>query len=143
MEKILLQVEKRHNLNEADGLKIPNRLKRARQRAIEAKEAATDGDARLAFAEDLEDLFLVAQLYSYPGDYILNKPTIEHIADTIKKFEEDVLARSRPRPHGDRRSVVSFGEPIKVDGGRKKGATTELTTQMEEAVQKLLDGLAT
>jgi hypothetical protein len=141
MEEILARVERRHNITESDGLKLPSRLKRARQRAIEAKEAASDEQAKLAFEDDLDDLFLAAQLYSYPGDYILSKPSVEHIADTIKKFEEDVLGRNRPLPHGDRRAVVSFGEPIKVDGGRKKGVSAELTSQMEETVQKLLDGI--
>jgi hypothetical protein len=141
MEEILGRMEQRHNLTQSEGLNLPNRIKRARQRAIEAKEAATDEDSRLSFAEDLDDLFLVAQLYSYPGDYIVKKPSVEHVADTIKKFEEDVLGKFRPRPHGDRRAVISFGEPIKVEAGRKKGVSGELTAQMEEAVQKLLDGI--
>src|SRR5205807_1472724 len=107
--------------------------KRARQKAIEAKEAATDEPTRLSFADDLDDLFLVAQLYSYPGDYLVKKSSLEHVADTIKKFEEDVLGKQRPRPHGERRAVVSFGAPIPVEGGRKKGAAGDLTSQLEEA----------
>jgi 1-acyl-sn-glycerol-3-phosphate acyltransferase len=141
MGEILGRVEHRHSLTNADGLKLPNRIKRARQKAIEAKEAATDEQARMTFADDLDDLFLVAQLYSYPGDYLVKKPKVEHVADTIKKFEEDVLGKNRPRPHGDRRAVVYLGTPIPVEGGRKKGAAGDLTTQLEEAVQRLLDGI--
>jgi hypothetical protein len=120
MEEILGRVERRHQLTVTGDLKLPNRIKRVRQKALEAKEAATDDQSRFSFADDLDDLFLVAQLYSYPGDYILNNPSVEHIADTIKKFEEDVLGKNRPRPHGDRRAVVSCGAPIQVEGGRKK-----------------------
>ena len=39
----------------------------------------------------MEDLFFVIQLYSYPGDYVAEKPSIERIAETLDKFEEDVL----------------------------------------------------
>jgi len=141
MDAILSGVEKRHELKAADGLKFPGRIKRARQKAIEAKETAQDDESRLRFADDLDDLFLVAQLYSYPGNYIAERPSVERIADTIKKFEEDVLGKERPRPHGERRAVIAFGTPIIVDKDRKKGLTAELTCQMEDAVQRLLDGI--
>jgi 1-acyl-sn-glycerol-3-phosphate acyltransferase len=139
LDDVLSGVEKRHDLPPGEAL--PGRLKRARQKAIEAKEATTDSEARQRFEDDLDDLFLAAQIYSYPGDYVAEQPSIERIADTIKKFEEDVLGRFRPKPHGERRAVVAFGAPITVSGDRKKGLATELTSQMEAAVQGLLDSI--
>lgn len=139
MEEILARVEKRHVLGAAGDLKLHGRIKRARQKAIEAKETAPNDETRLSFEDDLDDLFLVAQLYSYPGDYVAERPSIERIADTIKKFEEDLLGRDRPRPHGDRRAIISIGLPIIVARKRRKGLATELTSQMEEAVQGLLE----
>lgn len=142
MEQILAAVEKRHNLDASAAPQFPGRIKRARQKAIEAKEAATTPETQQAFADDLDDLFLVAQLYSYPGNYVAEQPSVERIADTIKKFEEDVLGKERPRPHGERRAVIAFGEPIIVERERKKGLATELTTQMETTVQSLLDSIS-
>ena len=59
-------------------------------------------------------MFLVVQLYSYPGDYVAESPTIERVAETLDKFEEDVLNRFSATVRGSRRSRVAFGEPILV-----------------------------
>ena len=61
----------------------------------------TDEETRAKLRADLEDLFLVVQLYSYPGDYVAEKPSIERMAETLDKLEEDVLERFSakvPRP---------------------------------------------
>ena len=53
---------------------------------------------------------LVLQLYSYPGDYLSEKPSAERMAETVEKFEEDIYGAARPK--GRRRARVRLGEPI-------------------------------
>jgi 1-acyl-sn-glycerol-3-phosphate acyltransferase len=106
--------------------------------------AALDSESRLrALADEMEDLFFVMQLYSYPGDYLLGSPSIERIAETLDKFEEDILGRDLPRVRGRRRVEILMGEPIEVQcGDDRRGAVERLTKTMEEAVQGLLDQLS-
>lgn len=85
----------------------------------------------------MEDLFFVTQLCSYHGDYSSEKPTIERIAETIDKFEEDVFALQSPVPRGQRRAVVRFGEPVEI--GAEKQSAASLSLIFEQRVQTLLD----
>lgn len=87
--------------------------------------------------QDMEDLFFVTQLSSYHGDYSAEKPTIERMAETIDKFEEDLFSLQSPRPRGRRKAIVRFGEPIRISESDLKSA--ELTAEMERRVQRLLD----
>ncbi|MBW3542109.1 MAG: 1-acyl-sn-glycerol-3-phosphate acyltransferase [Planctomycetes bacterium] len=90
--------------------------------------------------EHLDDLYLVVQLFSYPGDYVAEQPTIERMAETLDKFEEDVLGMRTATIHGTRRAAISFGEPIPVTAERgRRGAVEELTALLESRVQALLD----
>ena len=60
----------------------------------------------------LERLHTVLQLYSYPGDYLSEKPIVERMAETIEKFEEDIYGVARPK--GKRWARVILGQPINV-----------------------------
>jgi 1-acyl-sn-glycerol-3-phosphate acyltransferase len=138
-DSILRGIESRYGLD-SNGEDFPDRVKRARQVAIKGVEEAAEDAPRKQYTDDLDDLFLVCQLFSYPGDYVAERPTIERIAETLDKFEEDVIGRSRPEIRGDRRAVISFGEPIAVSGEKgRKDAAAALTREMETTVQKLLD----
>jgi 1-acyl-sn-glycerol-3-phosphate acyltransferase len=120
---------------------VPERVKELRRRAIGALEQAASEEER-ARRRDLDDLFLVIQLYSYPGNYLVENPTPERLAETLDKLEEDILGVSLPTVHGRRRATIRFGEPISVvreAGGRHQ--VTQLTAVLEQSVQRLLDGL--
>jgi hypothetical protein len=84
----------------------------------------------------------VLQLYSYPGDYISEKPSVERMAETIEKFEEDVDGMARPK--GQRRARVHFGQPIDLKqalgSGRPRTVAADVTTRLEEAIQQLMKG---
>ena len=74
-----------------------------------------------------------------PGNYVSERPSIERIAETLDKFEEDVLGASTATC-GRRKVVVTFGDPIIVDrAGDKREATASLTKLLEQRVQMLLD----
>ena len=88
----------------------------------------------------MEDLFFVMQLYSYPGDYVAEKPVIERVAETLDKFEEDVLNADYPGVRGRRRVVVRFGVPIEIPKERgSRDAIAEWTQIIERQVQAGLD----
>jgi 1-acyl-sn-glycerol-3-phosphate acyltransferase len=121
------------------------RVKTLRQHLL-ARWAAEDcDDAQRAKArEALDDVQLVMQLYSYPGDYVAERPTLERMAETIEKFEEDVHG-GLVRPKGDRAARVLLGPPIDVasetKGKRPRAAATELTKKLETTLRDLMGKL--
>jgi hypothetical protein len=140
VEFILAQIEARHGLDPS-GATVPERVKTLRQHAIKQLEDLPDGDERRTqFEEDLDDLFLVVQAFSYPGDYVAERPSIERIAETLDKFEEDVLGAKTATIRGARTATMTFGEAIPVAAERgKKAAAALLTGTLERRVQALLD----
>ena len=137
-EAILSPIEARYELKPGDRT-VPERVKSVRSHAIKQLEELGENDsAREKWLNDLDDVFLVIQAYSYPGDYVAAKPTIERIAETLDKFEEDML-RESATIRGERSATIVFGEPIPVPA--KKGSLTgeQLTSQLEQDVQRLLD----
>lgn len=91
----------------------------------------------------MEDLFFIIQLCSYPGDYVAVKPSIERIAETLDKFEEDVLRTVYPETRGERHVTVLFGDPIEVPTEREgRDAVAVWTSRLESEVQTLLDRIS-
>jgi hypothetical protein len=99
---------------------------------------------RLARAA-LDDVQTVMQLYSYPGDYVSEKPTLERMAETIEKFEEDVFG-GIVRPKGRRTAKVLLGHPLdtstETKGLRPRAAATELTAKLDGHIRALMSQLA-
>jgi 1-acyl-sn-glycerol-3-phosphate acyltransferase len=139
-EAVVTRLEKHHGIANKGGI-IPERVKEVRRAVIKAIEQdGTPAEAKNKLANDLDDLFFVIQLFSYPGDYVAEQPTIERIAETLDKFEEDVLRADFPAVRGTRRAVVRFGEPIPVPKEREgKDAVEKWTDLVESRVQGLLD----
>ncbi|NQT17762.1 MAG: 1-acyl-sn-glycerol-3-phosphate acyltransferase [Planctomycetes bacterium] len=141
MEFILGRIEARYALDSSK-VTVPERVKLLRKHVIERlADLPDDDERRKQCREDLDDVFLVVQAFSYPGDYVEERPSVERMAETIDKFEEDVLGVKTATIRGARAATVTFGEPIPVDSGKgKKTAAKTLTRTMEERVQGLLDG---
>ncbi len=142
-DHILDQVESRHEIS-GTGKSIPERVKVTRKTIIEkiADETLSES-VKQSLEHNLEDLFIVVQSFSYPGDYVNDKPTIERMAETLDKFEEDVLQKVTASIKAKRRAIVQFGEPVEVIGDRKvKNQTTDITTTIEQRVQAMLDDVA-
>jgi 1-acyl-sn-glycerol-3-phosphate acyltransferase len=139
-DEVLTAMEGRYELPARRGT-TPERVKTLRQVVIrKTAELAADNGQSVGFAQDMEDLFFVMQLYSYPGNYLHDGCSIERIAETLDKFEEDILRQDLPSVRGRRRVVISFGEPIHVTAGEgKRQSAAELTQTMEAAVQTLID----
>ena len=146
LEHVLQCVEQRHGVV-ASQTTIPERIKDVRRRIIkEYLEQVERPDMResvQALERDLDDVFLVIQLFSYPGDYVAENPSIERIAETIDKFEEDGMVLNQASIRGTRRALIGFGEPIMLEPGKKnKRKPADLTRELEQQVQSVLDSLA-
>jgi 1-acyl-sn-glycerol-3-phosphate acyltransferase len=139
---LLEKQERKYTLNKVF-TEIPERVQEVRRRIIPQLSAHDlPEDQRRELRHDLEELFFVMQLYSYPGNYVSALPTTERLAETLDKLEEDVLGRPYPSVRGERKVVVQFGEPVMVPRDRgKKHAAAELTDLLEQRVQQLLDQL--
>lgn len=118
---------------------VPERIKGLRQKLIAGEGTANAATAQTA---EMEALFFVQQLYSYPGNYVAQAPTWERMAETIDKFEEDALHLSYPSVKGTRHAVVRFGEPVSVAATKQaQGTAADWTRRLEQQVQSLLDSL--
>jgi hypothetical protein len=139
IEFLLGRLEARHGLSSASAT-VPERVKAARRHVIKCLEDVTadSGEAALLH-EELDDLFLVVQAFSYPGDYVAESPCVERMAETLDKFEEDLLGMPTASIRGTRRADVVFGEPLILPaGGAKSMSATDLTSTLEQRVQNLL-----
>lgn len=123
---------------------LPERVKEVRRRIIQQQ---VDGGAsaseaqRRSWNEAMEDMFLVTQLYSYPGDYLTESPTLERQAETLDKLEEDVLGATYPTPRGRMSVRVRFDQPIELPQGKEKKMTpSDLTKEIQSRIQSILDG---
>ena len=139
--EILHRLEQRNGADRQD-CTIPERVKTLRRISLEQLENVEENDPRhKQLHDDLDDLFLVVQLFSYPGDYVAERPSIERLAETLDKFEEDVLGKYSAAVRSAREVTVQFGEPIAVPSTRnRKSAAGELTDTLERRVQEMLDG---
>jgi 1-acyl-sn-glycerol-3-phosphate acyltransferase len=119
------------------------RVKQLRRHLVDqiCEDGATQEQSTTAH-DALDEVHLVLQLYSYPGDYITSKPSVERMAETIEKFEEDVYD-DYAKPKGTRRATVNLGEPIDlksftVTGVKARVAAGELTTRLESAMSAMM-----
>ena len=141
MEHILIRLETEHSLN-ALAAPTPVRVQRLRHFLIANMDCTRDTESVSRQGRHLEDLFFAIQLFSYPDNYLGKQPTIERLAETMDKLEEDILAKPLPSIRGRRQAVIQFGEPIPVGPDLKKHSNVEnLTTKLQRNVQSLLDRL--
>lgn len=141
-EAVLKQLEERHTIK-TNGPTPPQRAKALRQRVIAGIEqeglAAAQPDQYRQLQQDMEDIFFVMQCFSYPGDYLVESPSIERLAETADKFEEDILGVDVPSVRGRRRVQIEFGEPLPVTRGEKsRNQTGDLTLTLQQRVQALV-----
>lgn len=144
-ESILTPIESRRLAGDRRAPNVPERIKSLRRACLDALAAPDlDADAVLALKKDLHDVFVVAQIFSYPGDYVRAAPTLERAAETLMKFEEDFLGVFEVTPRAPRRALVRLGRPIDVrerlgSSGKARTAIPAITIELEAALQGLLD----
>jgi 1-acyl-sn-glycerol-3-phosphate acyltransferase len=142
-EHVLATAEQRCGTTPKPGATTPERVKGVRRAALEALETCDQGDSRRAELRNvLDDAFFVVQLFSYPGNYLTEQASVERLAETIDKLEEDVLGKYSATIRSRRAVTVSIGEPVPAAGDKAgKNAVGELTETLERRVQGLLDEL--
>jgi 1-acyl-sn-glycerol-3-phosphate acyltransferase len=138
---LLERQEKEHLKKSPAGETVALRVKALRRHLLELwADEKTDPAARQRTRAALDDVQLALQLYSYPGNYVAEKPCVERVAETVEKFEEDVYGAARPK--GRRRARVVFGKPIDlkeaVGAGRARQAAGDVTDRLEGAIRDLM-----
>jgi 1-acyl-sn-glycerol-3-phosphate acyltransferase len=140
-ETILRSLEQRCGAA-PDGTDVADRVSRLRRSAIKQKEASPDSPAGRQAARDLEDVTAAVQLYSYTDDYTTDEPSVEHLAEIVDKFEEDILGVTTARVRGKRRAVIRFGPAVAAAPYQEKSdGTRALTEALEQRVRGLLNEL--
>ena len=128
------------------------RLRRAiRERLDDPAWIAAQGNAEASLTHaraDRERLFVALQAFSYPGDYVFQHPSVERIAETLIKFEQDVIGTQHVVPPGRRIARARFGEPLDLDtllerygNPRGRAAVTLITRLVHEGLQDTLDAI--
>ena len=92
-----------------------------------------------------DEATLAWRIASYSGEYVAGRPSLDRIAETLEKIEEDAFSRF-VTPLAERVASVRFGPALDLGGavGGGKGlraAVQEVTCTMEAAVQTGLDEL--
>ncbi len=142
------RIERAHYGEEREGT-IPERVKALRstirRELTDEPLEGTNPQREEELYDDLDTLFVAVQLYSYPGQYLKERPTLHRIAETLVKLEEDVLGEGLyPTP---RSVTVRFGEPVKIGGFLEergltvKSAVAPLTELLADGIQSMLEGL--
>lgn len=119
----------------------PERVKILRQKIIKELSGPAAAANRQQFRHHLDDLFFVMQLYSYATNYVIERPTVERIAETLDKFEEDVFEVDVPAVRGSRRVLIRFGELIDLPKQRNPKDVGEYSDLFHRRVQGLLDDM--
>jgi hypothetical protein len=124
---------------------VPERIKELRRACLQllADPQTTPTDAN-TLRRDLDDVYLVVQSFSYPGNYVSESPTLDRIAETLMKLDEDLLGVQPAPPLGPRRVKIHIGEPIDVNAcvessGKSRVAVPLLTAELERRMQGALD----
>lgn len=138
-ESLLAGLEREYGIRNAVR-NVPARVQVLRRHMFERCKNETPDKAEQAEIERIsQKLSFVIQLFSYPPAYLEGQPSIERVAETLDKLEEDVLGVPAAPPRGSRKATVRFGDPISVDPLRSgRRASMELTNQLEASVAALL-----
>jgi len=137
IDRLLRPLEDRWTPGRHDGGTM-NRVKRLRTAIV---PELTHGDLskkeRVDRWRQLADLYLVQQLYCYPGDYI-ESPTPERVLETVERYEEDLTDVARP--HFPLRVVITVGDAIEVPATRDRSADADpLTTAIREQMEAMME----
>jgi 1-acyl-sn-glycerol-3-phosphate acyltransferase len=128
-----------------EALSIPKRIKALRatiRKELTGKLEDLSPERIRELYDQLDRVYMAHQLYSYPGTYLSEDPSIDRIAETIFKLEEDVLGKARYL--GKRKVVIRFDDPIDLAEFLEKNQLNPktgvgpLTSLIRERIQALL-----
>ncbi len=118
------------------------RIKALRMKIVPGMiQGSIDQTERTRRWEQLADIYLSQQVFSYPPDYLSSQPTVDRLLETVERYEEDLT--DRVRVHGKLHVILEVGHAIEVDGQRDRHALVDpIMNQIESELQSMLDRLA-
>jgi 1-acyl-sn-glycerol-3-phosphate acyltransferase len=144
--EILLQKEEAVYLGKPGKAEHPSRIRMIRGKIrtilLDEKKPPDEETSKRCY-RSLDRLHMAIQLYSYPGQYLKEKPSMDRIAETIHKFEEDAFDKNEI--YGKRIVEVTFGKPIDLslamDAYEKdsKATVADIMNQIETAIKNVLE----
>lgn len=141
-DQLLEKLEDQH-LGKTGSDDLPERVNAVHRRLLDVlKDEEASEEEKNSCRRDLNVLFQVVQLFSYPGDYVQECPTVERIAETLIKFEQDLAGGGYVTPVSPRKLIFRVGEPIDMRdyvGERSRTAATKVTEVLSERLQGTLD----
>ena len=88
--------------------------------------------------EHLERTYLAQQIDCYPENYVLDKPYVGRILETVEKLEEDFTDVARI--HGQLKAVVNVGQAVEVPTVRDRTADGDsVMNKVRSEIQSMLD----
>lgn len=127
---------------------VPERIKTLRgliRKRLTDPACSVSVAEQTALYDDLDTLFVASQLYSYPGQYLREYPTVDRLAETIFKIEEDLFGQGHYV--GPRHAEVHFDAPIEVNAFLQersldaRSGVRPLTQHLRRRIQTLLQGM--
>jgi len=101
-----------------------------------------DGQERNRRWGQLSEMNLAQQISCYPPDYLISRPSVDRLLETVERYEEDLT--NKVRVHGSLTVIIEVGEPIEVEPRRDRNSEVDpLMTRIEADLQAMLDRLAT
>ncbi|VAX34795.1 hypothetical protein MNBD_UNCLBAC01-99 [hydrothermal vent metagenome] len=118
---------------------VPVRVKNLRKKLLDlwTDEGQSEKVGQKA-VEALDQVQVALQLFSYPGDYVREDPTLERMCETIEKFREDLFGSRKNI--AKRNAHLIFSEPMNMKqwcGDSKKKAMAKITGNIEKAINNL------
>ncbi len=143
-DAVLRDLERKLDITPKPGDTPIDRVRAAR-RIIHEVRTDTDRAIDHAAARVWADQAMLAfRFASYSGRYVGERPTLDRVAETIDKLDEDLHGRW-PTPNADRAAFVHFNTPIDLTSylseKRTRDAVRKLTADCEAAVQAGLEAL--
>ena len=91
--------------------------------------------------KQLGDLQVAQQLNYYPPQYLVTRPSVDRVLETLERFEEDTNGKARR--HGKLKVILEVAPPIEVSPERDRSADVDpLMSTLQDELQKLIDRLA-
>ena len=143
-EILINEMEAKYLEQPGDGTH-PERVRRlrGRLRTILLGDSPPSPEQRSEIYRDLDRIYVAVQLYSYPGQYLRERPSTDRIAETILKFEEDLFGETCIR--GQRRAELTFcpaidmAEYLDASGSAAKESVSEVTKRITDSIRAVLE----
>ena len=139
---ILISNEEKYYFDDTDRGNHPTRIRRLRGkiRSILLDDNKPTAEVIKKCYKSLDNIYMAVMLYSYPGQYLRNDPSMDRIAETIHKLEEDAFGDSTIQ--GKRTVEITFCDPIDLTEyakSRSKSVATKVTSIIETSIKSILE----